>query len=288
VGNVVYALAASATGIYVGGGFTNVAGIATADYLARWNGTAWSAVGSDGSGGGALNGFVNALAVTCNNVYVGGQFTDAAGLATADHVAGWNGSTWSALGSNGAGDGALNSVVFGLAAGGSKLYAGGQFSNASGIATADSAAAYAPVDSCQPDGRIKKGSGALVGNDIYNATGTNQTRAGGAAVGSTIRFTISIQNDGSRTDKFRLSVTGASAAKYAITYFRGSTNITLAVVGGTYQTANVAPGSTAAITAKVKVLSGATIGSSVTRLVTIISVTEPGKVDTVKFTGKRS
>ncbi len=134
---IVDALAVSGSDLYVGGDFTNAAGIAEADYVARWNGSAWSALGSNGAGDGALNGSVNALAVSGSDLYVGGGFANAAGIAEADYVARWNGSAWSALGSNGAGNGALNDSVHALAVSGSDLYVGGEFSNAAGIAEAD-------------------------------------------------------------------------------------------------------------------------------------------------------
>ena len=105
-----YAVAVSGANLYVGGIFRNAAGIATADYIAKWNGSAWSALGSNGSGNGALNDVVYALAVSGTDLYVGGDFINAAGIATADYVAKWNGSAWSALGSNGSGNGALNTA----------------------------------------------------------------------------------------------------------------------------------------------------------------------------------
>ena len=114
-----------------------------------------------------------------------------------------------------------------------------------------------------------------------------QTRTGSAARGNTITFTVSIQNDGPVGGKFKVAATGAAASGYQVAYFRGSTNITTAVVAGTYQTASVAPGNVFAITAKAKVLSGATVGSSVTRLVTISAVANPSSVDAVKLIGKR-
>ena len=46
---MVSAVAVSGTTVYIGGGFTNVAGIATADYVAKWNGSTWSALGSNGA-----------------------------------------------------------------------------------------------------------------------------------------------------------------------------------------------------------------------------------------------
>ncbi len=135
--NTVTAVAVSANAVYVGGTFVDAAGIPQADYLAMWNGSTWSALGSNGSGGGAINGYVNALAVSGSDLYVGGNFTNAGGVPTADYVAKWNGSTWSALGSNGSGDGALNNDVSAIEVSGNDVYVGGIFQNAGGVATAD-------------------------------------------------------------------------------------------------------------------------------------------------------
>src|SRR3954468_12276281 len=47
----------------------------------------------------SLNGPVSALNTDNSGaLYVGGNFTDAGGIAAADYVAKWNGTTWSALG----------------------------------------------------------------------------------------------------------------------------------------------------------------------------------------------
>jgi hypothetical protein len=133
----VYALAVSGTDLYVGGNLINVANIPEADYIAKWNGSAWSALGSNGSGNGALDAIVYAIAVSGTDLFVGGGFTDAAGILSADYVARWNGSAWAPLGSNGAGNGALNSQVYRLAVVGSAVYAGGWFQNAAGVPEAD-------------------------------------------------------------------------------------------------------------------------------------------------------
>jgi len=86
-----YALAVDDSGIYVGGYFTTAGGL-PASRIARWDGSAWSALGVGTNSG------VEALAVDANgNLYAGGYFTTAGGIPAA-RVAKWDGTTWSALG----------------------------------------------------------------------------------------------------------------------------------------------------------------------------------------------
>jgi hypothetical protein len=157
--------------------------------------------------------------------------------------------------------------------------------------------AQASVAIHKPDGRIRLGAtgypggtgysgevktykGPFVGNNVYNTTGAHQTDVesfGGAAlVDEYDAFDVSIQNDGTRADRFKVKATG-TASFYSVKYFHGTTNITAAVVAGTYRTSSLAPGATYLITAKVMV------GGNITRLVTITSVADPTKKDAVKF-----
>ena len=127
----VYALAATGSGeVYVGGYFTQAGGVA-ANRIARWNGMAWSSLGT-GAGNG-VNGFVNALAVAGGGeVYVGGTFTQAGGIL-ANYIAKWNGTTWSSLGT-GAGNGVnCSDVVLAVSSNGD-VYVGGNFTQAGGVA----------------------------------------------------------------------------------------------------------------------------------------------------------
>jgi hypothetical protein len=90
----------------------------TANYIAKWDGSAWSALGS----GMKYDDLVRALAVSGTNLYAGGGFTTAGGVP-ANSIAKWNGSAWSALGSG------MNSEVDALAADGAgHLFVGGYFS----------------------------------------------------------------------------------------------------------------------------------------------------------------
>lgn len=140
----------------------------------------------------------------------------------------------------------------------------------------------------QPDGRVRLGtSGAFTGNNVYNTTGVGQKKTGSAPVGSTVTFNISIQNDGSANDNFKVLAAGSSTT-YNVKYLDGLANVTAQVVAGTYQTPSLAPGATRVLTVKIKVKSGAAVGSKVNRLVTITSVADGTKIDAVKVTVKRS
>lgn len=130
--NKVNALEATASGLYVGGSFDAVNGIAEADFIALWDGGNWSAVGSNGAGDGAITNAVFALESIGTDLYAGGDFLNVAGISQADFVARWDGANWSALGSNLAGtDGSLNSTVRALTHYKNKLYVGGDFINVS-------------------------------------------------------------------------------------------------------------------------------------------------------------
>ena len=138
----------------------------------------------------------------------------------------------------------------------------------------------------RPDGRIRLGGGPFIGNDVYNATGLGQSRTGSAAPNRTIRFAVSIQNDGS-ADSFNVKAAGGGSA-YAIKYFHGTTEITAAVVAGTYQTPSITSAGTFVIAATVTVRPSAPVASMVKRVVTITSVGDPLRKDAVLFVGKRA
>jgi hypothetical protein len=97
--------------IYVGGTFTGAI-----SYAARWNGTAWSAIGS------GLDGAVYAIAADSTGIIFGGAFNNAGGSAAAK-IARWNGNAWNALGNG------FNDIVKSIfVSSNGSLYAGGDFS----------------------------------------------------------------------------------------------------------------------------------------------------------------
>lgn len=158
----VRSLTAVGTNIYVGTDVKDVAGIAQADNVARWNGTAWSAVGSNAAG---TDGWfpapttttVDALTSFGSNLFAVGAFQNAGGDPAADNVAVFDGSAWHAVGSNGAGDGPLPAAAKALAvfdrnaAAGSQinLYAGGSFTTAGGDPQARGVASF-PLTAATP------------------------------------------------------------------------------------------------------------------------------------------
>ncbi|MEO6301609.1 MAG: T9SS type A sorting domain-containing protein, partial [Bacteroidia bacterium] len=92
-----------------------------ASMCAKWNGTAWSPLGT------GLSGLAGAYALTPYNgeLYVAGLFTVAGGNP-ASRVARWNGSTWSPLTSG------TNNYTWSMCVYNSDLYIGGSFTNAGG------------------------------------------------------------------------------------------------------------------------------------------------------------
>lgn len=79
-------------GIYVGGMFVKAGTTVTLNYVTKWTGTNWQALGS------GLNHWVYSLTKGKDGyLYACGEFTQAAG-SPASHIARWNGSAWSAIG----------------------------------------------------------------------------------------------------------------------------------------------------------------------------------------------
>jgi hypothetical protein len=122
----VYALAAfdddgggpHPTALYAGGAFTKAGGT-TVNYIAKWNGSSWTKLGS------GMNGNVRALATFDGKLIGGGEFTKADNKS-ANRIASWDGSSWSKLGLG------TTATVYALTTYGSQLCVGGMFANAGG------------------------------------------------------------------------------------------------------------------------------------------------------------
>jgi hypothetical protein len=140
--------------LYVGGLFT-MAGNVPANYIARWGGSQWSALGSGTNGPS-----VTSLTVFDDGngpaLYAGGIFTTAGGVP-ANGIAKWNGSQWSPVGDGVTAGSIIKLTVFDDG-NGPALYAGGEFSTAGGVPASNIA---------KWDGTQWSPLGEGVGGDVY-------------------------------------------------------------------------------------------------------------------------
>ena len=128
----VFALAVFGDELVAGGNFLDAGGVAV-NRIARWNGSAWAALGdgvSESASPGSTLPTVHALAVHDGALIVGGNFRSAGGQP-ANAIARWDGSAWSALGAGMSGEG--NVRVTAIATYGSALIAAGSFATADGV-----------------------------------------------------------------------------------------------------------------------------------------------------------
>ena len=141
----------------------------------------------------------------------------------------------------------------------------------------------------QPDGQIALGSGSFAGNNVYNLDGTSQSSSKTTTAGTKVTFSIKIQNDGTGAkDKFKVHATGATVTGYTFVCKKGTTNITTAVLNGTYTTGKIAVGASITIKCSVTIGSSAAHGSHVDRLITLTSFNDAGQQDAVKLTVGRT
>jgi hypothetical protein len=131
--------------------------------IAKWNGTSWSRLGS------GLDASVHALALSGSTLYVGGDFTNNASNPVS-YIASWNtaasdDSGWAAL------DSGLNGPVRALITSGTDLYAGGEFTSASGTQANLIAKWNGSTWSALGDGLAGESVRALAisGSDLYAA-----------------------------------------------------------------------------------------------------------------------
>jgi hypothetical protein len=131
--------------VFIGGTFINAGPGGLGDRVAFWDpaSESWNPIGGSGAVDDAINSTVYAIVASGARVYIAGSFVNAGTNALADHVAMWNGSAWTGLGSNVAGtDGAIAGAVMGLALYGSNVIVSGNFGDAGGVANTTMVAAW--------------------------------------------------------------------------------------------------------------------------------------------------
>lgn len=133
----------------------------------------------------------------------------------------------------------------------------------------------------RPDNAISKFSGGgYVGNDVYNKSGTNQTREKSVNAGGSTRLYVRVQNDSKVTDSFFIKGTAGSGG-FAVGYGVAGKNVKSAVVGGEYWL-TLAPGATKTVVITVKAGSGLSAGSQIVLKVSARSAGDSSKVDVVR------
>ncbi len=241
VDSFVRGLTAVGTDIYVGADSLNIAGIAAADHVARWDGTEWSALGSNTAGTNGwfpTSSFIYELTDQAGIVIAAGTFQNANGTAAADNIAYWDGAEWRPIGSNGAGDGPLPQETHAVCIFNGSLFAGGAFTSAGG----DTRASFLAAHSLRlPDASIgAAATGNFVGNNVYSQTGTGQVRSVTVIRGRSVTSYVKIQNDGLVPSAFKVKGSGGARGITA-QYFRGTANVSAGVRAGTYNTGTIAP-----------------------------------------------
>ena len=144
------------------------------------------------------------------------------------------------------------------------------------------------VASGRPDARIRRGTRSVIGDGLYNTTGAGQTRTGSAALGGSVTYFVSAQNDAPFAEQLRIKGQ-PSSTQFTVQYRNpAGVNITSQVIAGSYRTPVLAPGGIHLIRAIVTILPSAPANATLARTVTVTSDTHPTIKDTVRFVTSRA
>lgn len=219
--------------LYIGGQFTDAA----YPYLCKWNGTAFSAVGSSTD----INEVVRALAFgEAGWLYVGGEFTnDGDAIANAGYIAKWSGSRWGSLGTG------TNNTVYkitvsdpnqsandplsgGMTVG--KVYVAGAFTTAGGMTLPDRVAvwsngAWQPLDINLPGTAsvrsiLPASDGSLYIGGDFTTAGTSGTPKASCGIVSDRVYTLGVASASANTYPV-ISITGPGVLKSITNYKTG-------------------------------------------------------------------
>jgi len=149
---------------------------------------------------------------------------------------------------------------------------------------------YQPGDGILVDARVRAGSGALVGDNVYGTDGTGQISARTSPRGSTITWTLTFQNDSTTPDRIRVKSPVLAATHYSVRYTRGGPtgpNVTAQVQGDGLVSPTLAPQAVFTVTAQVTIKASAPAGSFQARKITAKSETRPGVRDVVVISAVR-
>lgn len=127
---------------------------------------------------------------------------------------------------------------------------------------------------------------SYTGNDVYNATGENQSVSQALATPGPAVYLFQIQNDANVTDSFRITGTGGGG-DWRVTYYDapvGGSDVTAAITGPGWVVGPLAPGGMREFRAEVVVEPGAQTPPPNQLFVTGTSLADTSKLDTVLAT----
>ncbi|MEO6046618.1 MAG: T9SS type A sorting domain-containing protein, partial [Candidatus Kapaibacterium sp.] len=234
----VFAIAVAEDGeVYAGGHFT-VAGNVSSHHIASWKDEAWHQLIADTTvatrSSNGTDGSVYAVAVSGDDIYIGGDFTVAGGVRS-PRVARWNSidNRWYPLGN---GIDSAGSFVRSLAVIGSDLYAGGYFKSVSGV-PARSLAKWNGTSWSEPGGGVGGDNPfvyalAAIGPDLY--VGGSFTTAGSIVANGIARWSPGT----SAWSALAGGVGGKTSSHYVLAITGSGSDI---YVGGNFQLADTVP-----------------------------------------------
>jgi hypothetical protein len=134
----------------------------------------------------------------------------------------------------------------------------------------------------RPDGLISTASSSrYVGNNVYNTTGTNQTRTQSARRSQYRDFYVRVYNDGNVPNTFTLKGS-AAVSRSTVRYCYGAANITAAMRSAAGYTVSLKAGGYRQIRVRITVGSAAALGSLKTAKVTAAWSGDGTRTDVVK------
>jgi hypothetical protein len=139
----------------------------------------------------------------------------------------------------------------------------------------------------QPDLAVRRSpDGRLVGNNVYNRSGANQTRSALVQQFGGAEFDVRVQNDGTSQDTFRINGTPHNL-RWTVRYYDGDRDITTAVKAGSYRVTDLAPHATHELHVLINSHARTPRGSSIDVYVQARSTAEPDRRDTVRMSVRR-
>lgn len=174
--------------LYIVGNFLDVGGDANADYLCKWNGTAFSSVGNT-----ALNSNAYGVALDkLGKLYITGEFTNVGGNADIDYFAMYDGNSWHSLNAG------LNSAAYHIMTINNEIYISGAFTEAGGMTLTSKIVKY--VNGAWQQIDFKHGTAGIILTMLK--TSRNELFIGGSFTGTTYGCSQNTIINGGNSDTY--------------------------------------------------------------------------------------